>query len=480
MNYWLAEQTNLAECHTPAIEYINSLVPRGEETAKWYYCTQDGEDVRGWVIHHENNIWGNTAPGNWYNGFYFPAAAAWMCQDIWEYYAFNLDEEFLAENYDTMLEAALFWVDNLWEDERDGKLVANPSFSPEHGAYTLGASCDQTVIWELFEEVIKASEVLGKTSAELEEIKTAQSKLSLPEIGLGGQYMEWKDEVTIDTTGDAGHRHVNHLYALHPGTLVVAGRSEEDDAYIEAMKKTLTTRGDGGTGWSKAWKINFWARLRDGDHAGVMVNQILRESTTQNLFDTHPPFQIDGNFGATAGMTEMLLQSQGDSIDLLPALPYIWGNGSVTGLKARGNFEVDMAWEDRMLQSVSVTSIAGGDCTLNHRSLSEAKVTRKSDGKVMAFTKVDEDTITFATEKGETYVVTGIPQIIDIGRMGDMNYDGKVNTTDARMALQFAVEKLEITEDQWIVGDVNRDEVLNTTDARLILQYAVGKIDRFD
>ncbi len=410
MNYWLAEQTNLSECHLPAIEYVNSLVPRGEETAKWYYCTQDGEDVRGWVIHHENNIWGNTAPGEWYNGFYFPAAAAWMCQDIWEHYAFTMDEKFLEENYDTLLDAALFWVDNLWEDERDGELVANPSFSPEHGAYTLGASCDQAIIWELFEEVVKASEILGKSSMALDEIKEAQSKLSLPEIGLGGQYMEWKDEVTLDVTGDNGHRHVNHLYALHPGTLVVAGRSEKDNASIEAMRKTLETRGDGGTGWSKAWKINFWARLRDGDHAAVMVNQILRESTNVNLFDMHPPFQIDGNFGATAGMTEMLLQSQGNSIDLLAALPAIWANGSVKGLKARGNFEVDMDWKSQMLQSASVTSVVGGDCTLSYYGLAGAKVVRESDGKTVAFKADGKDVITFATEAGETYRIEEIPQ----------------------------------------------------------------------
>ncbi len=408
MNYWLAQQTNLAECHLPVIDYINSLVPRGYESAQHYYCTQDGEDVRGWVIHHENSIWGNTAPGE-SDAFYFPAAAAWMCQDIWEYYAFTMDEEFLEENYNTMLEAALFWVDNLWEDERDGKLVSNPSYSPEHGPYSLGASCDQTIIWELFEEVVKASEILGKTSTELEEIKAAQAKLSLPEIGLGGQYMEWKDEITLDITGDGGHRHVNHLYALHPGTLVVAGRSAAEDAAVEAMKQTLRTRGDGGTGWSKAWKINFWARLRDGNHAGVMVNQILLQSTLPNLFDTHAPFQIDGNFGATAGMTEMLLQSQGDSIDLLAALPAMWANGSVKGLKARGNFEVDMEWKNQMLQSASVTSEVGGDCTLSYYGLSRAKVVRESDGKTVAF-KADGDVITFATEAGETYRIEEIPQ----------------------------------------------------------------------
>ncbi len=189
MNYWLAEQTNLTECHTAVIDYINSLVEKGKVTAQKYYCQQDGSDVRGWVIHHENNIWGNTSPSDWTTAFYFPAAAAWMCQDIWDKYQFNSDREFLAENFDTMLQAALFWVDNLWEDERDGTLVANPSYSPEHGVFSLGCTSDQAIIWELFEEVKLASQVLGKESdSEIKEIAEAQQKLYMPKADrLGGQ-----------------------------------------------------------------------------------------------------------------------------------------------------------------------------------------------------------------------------------------------------------------------------------------------------
>lgn len=367
MNYWLAQQTNLSDCHLPVIEFTKSLVPRGEITAQHYYCKQDGTPVRGWVIHHENNIWGNTAPGNWYTAFYFPAAAAWMCQDIWEYFQFNQDKQFLKENYPIMKDAALFWVDNLWRDARDGTLVANPSYSPEHGPYSLGASADQAIIWELFDMVLKAGAQLEDNSQALQEIATAKSQLSGPRIGMAGQFMEWKDELTLDITGDKGHRHVNHLHWLHPGSRIVSGRSAQEDLFSNAMKTTLNTRGDGGTGWSKAWKINFWARLHDGNRSHKMVQEILKESTLTNLFDTHPPFQIDGNFGATAGMTELLVQSHGGYIELLPSLPDAWSNGGFKGIKARGNFEIEASWEDKKITSLVITSGSGNECVIKHK-----------------------------------------------------------------------------------------------------------------
>jgi hypothetical protein len=403
MNYWLAEQTNLADCHLPAIDFVKSLVPRGRYTAQHYFCKQDGSPVRGWVDFHENNIWGNTGPAE-SDAFYFPAAAGWLCQDIWEYYLFNQDKAFLEEYYPVLLEAALFWVDNLWRDTRDGTLVATPSYSPEHGPYSLGTSCDQAIITELFDMTLKASRILNRNTAETEEIAAAKEKLAGPQIGLAGQFMEWKDEIPTDISGDGGHRHVNHLFWLHPGSQIIPGRSPQEDLYAEAMKNTLNTRGDGGTGWSKAWKINFWARLRDGNRSHRLLGELLKESTLTNLFDTHPPFQIDGNFGATAGMTEMLLQSQGNAIEILPALPDTWAEGNFRGIKARGNFEITARWESSNLVSMEIISHSGNTCTVKYPGINRFTV-HDRNGETIVPERIDENTFHFETTAGNSYTL---------------------------------------------------------------------------
>ncbi|MGI6264127.1 MAG: glycosyl hydrolase family 95 catalytic domain-containing protein [Acutalibacteraceae bacterium] len=415
MNYWLAEQTNLAECHIPVIEYVAAQMKYGKVIARQYYCDRNGDPVRGWTFHHENNIWGNSAPGE-SGASYAPESAAWACQDIWEYYQFNQDKQFLADNYEVLLGAALFWVDNLVEDATDGTLVASPSYSPEHGPFTLGATFVQAVVWEIFNEVIQASEILDKPSAEVDEIKAAQAKLSGPKIGVNGQFMEWKYETSQDVSGDGQHRHTNHLYPLHPGNQIVAGRSEEEDAFVEAMKQTLNTRTDNGTGWSKAWKINFWARTRVGDRTHKVVSSLLggltpdgsTYSTADNLFDMHAPFQIDGNFGATAGMAEMLLQSQGDAVELLPALPQAWNSGTATGLKARGNVEVDMQWSHGLIgTAVLRPNVDNAALKVKGTNIANGKLV-DSKGNDVAFTADGTNTIVFAAKAGETYTIADI------------------------------------------------------------------------
>lgn len=403
MNYWLSESTNLSETHEPVLEYVESLVEKGKQGVNTVFGTNEsGKEIRGWTIWHENNPWGNIGPAV-SDAFYAPEDGAWMCRDIWDRYEYTMDKEYLEDNYQTLKEAALFWVDTLWIDTRDNTLVVNPSYSPEHGPYSLGATEAQSIVWGIFDEVIRASEILGVNDSEVEEIRNAKSRLSGLKIGSAGQLQEWKDDTQLDITGDYGHRHVNHLYGLHPGDQIVAGRSEEDDKYIEAAKVTLNTRGDGGTGWSKAWKINFWARLLDGEHAQTMVKQILKESTITNLLDEHPPFQIDGNFGATSGMTEMLLQSQGGIIKLLPAISNEWSSGQVTGLKARGNVEVGMKWFGNTLNGATLRTLADGTITVSAPGIANMSITRA--GQSVAVEKVDNETIRINAVKGAVYVV---------------------------------------------------------------------------
>jgi hypothetical protein len=415
MNYWLAQPTNLAECHTPVTEFYRSLEPRGEVSARHYYVQQDGSPVRGWAIHHENNIWGNTAPGNWYWGYYFPAAAAWGMWDVWDYYSFTRDEAFLREYYPTMLNAALFWVDNLWEDARDGSLVANPSYSPEHGPYTLGASADQELIYVLFAQVIASAEILNLPSKEVDEVMASFARLHMPGIGLKGQLMEWKDETWMDITGD-NHRHANHLAMLHPGSLIVPKDGGDNIAYGEAAREVLERRKRAQkTGWSLAWLMCFWARLYDGNEAHDRLVEQLQMLTLSNMFGTHPPYQIDGNFGAVAGMTEMLFQSHSGNledsitIDFLPALPDIWAEGQVYGLRARGGFEAAMEWKDGKMTAAAVRVAGiphngGNAAVLRYPGIAGMAVT-DSAGNAVNVEKLNDDSVRLTAFVGEIYYI---------------------------------------------------------------------------
>ena len=359
MLYWPAEVTNLGECHEPLFKYMESLVEPGELTAKEFFNT------RGWVVNTMNNAFGYTSPGWGFPWGYFPGGAAWLCQHAWEHYDFNRDTTFLRNvAYPLMKEAALFWMDYLIKDE-NGYLVSCPSYSPEHGGISGGSAMDHEIAWDILNNCVSACEVLGvDEDFKLKAMQVRDQILPL-QIGSWGQLQEWKEDV--DDPADK-HRHVSHLYALYPGKEITL---EQTPALAQAAKVSLNARGDGGTGWSLAWKISFWARLKDGDHAYKLFRRLLRPTGNQgtdmmngggsyfNLLCAHPPFQLDGNMGGCAGIAEMLLQSQSGIIEFLPALPLQWKEGSVKGLKARGNFNVNMDWKDGRLVHAQILGKEG-------------------------------------------------------------------------------------------------------------------------
>ncbi|MFE3454413.1 glycoside hydrolase N-terminal domain-containing protein [Nonomuraea sp. NPDC059194] len=390
MNYWLAEQTNLAETTRPYDDFVKAMVAPGQRTAKEMFGS------RGWVVHNETNPFGFTGVHDWATAFWFPEAAAWTTQQLFDHYRFGGDVEYLRSVYPVMREAALFWVDNLHTDPRDGKLVVSPSYSPEQGDFSAGASMSQQIVHDLFTNVLEAAAVLDQDEP---EVRQALAKLDPGlRVGRWGQLQEWKSD--WDDPNNT-HRHVSHLFALHPGRQVAAGTP-----MAEAAKISLTARGDGGTGWSKAWKINFWARLLDGDHAFKMLGEQLRGSTLDNLWDTHPPFQIDGNFGATSGMAEMLLQSQSGVVDVLPALPSAWPAGSVKGLRARGDVTVDAAWSGGTATEITLRAGSSGSLKVRNKVIGGRYQLVDSAERKVQHTR-EGDTITFTARAGHTYTLVG-------------------------------------------------------------------------
>lgn len=413
MNYWPAEQTNLSEMHLSLLSWIKDLSKQGETTAKEFY------NARGWVAHHNSDIWGLTTPvgnrgdgnpvwANWYMG------GNWLSRHLWEHYQFTQDVNFLKnEAYPVMKKAALFTLD--WLVEKNGHLITSPSTSPENlfvhnkekYSVTEGSTMDMVIIRDLFSNLIKASEILNFDKKFRRQLIAAKNRLLPYQIGSKGQLLEWNKEFTEQ---DPYHRHVSHLFGLHPSNQISPITTPE---LAKAAHKTLELRGDGGTGWSKAWKINFAARLFDGNHAHKMIRELLTYvngngggsgGTYPNFFDAHPPFQIDGNFGAVAGITEMLLQSQNGEIHLLPALPTMWKKGKIEGLKARGNFEIDIVWENHKLDKAVLTSNNGGFCTIRTNSpvkILEVEITQQITQEEYFLTK-------FRTVSGKSYTIQSV------------------------------------------------------------------------
>lgn len=403
MNYWAAEIQNLSECHMPLFDHIERMRENGRVTAReMYRC-------KGTVCHHNTDIWGDTAPQDkWLPGTLWPMGMAWLCLHIYEHYKFTGDREFLAEKYDTMREAAEFFEDYLIEDGK-GRLVTSPSVSPENTYYTKdgvkgtlcqGPTMDSSILNQLFTAVAESAQILDIDAEFAMKMLELRSRLPEPEVGKYGQIMEWAED--YDEV-EPGHRHISQLFALYPADIVSFHKTPE---LAKAARATLDRRlsyGGGHTGWSRAWIINMWARLFDGEKVGENVTALLSNSTSINMFDMHPPFQIDGNFGGGAGIAEALLQSHSGEICFIPALPKEWESGSVKGMKARGGFEVSFSWAGGKMQTAEIKSLCGNSCTV----YSDAPIEIYKDGKPVpnvVFQK-DNNTYTFISEIGDCYEI---------------------------------------------------------------------------
>ncbi len=360
MNYWPAELLNLSPLHQPLFTMIEELSQSGKETAKEYY------NAPGWVLHHNTDVWRGTAAINASNHGIWVTGGAWLCQHLWEHYLFTQDKNFLRNKaYPMMKEAALFFNSFLMKDPVTGYLISTPSNSPEQGGLVAGPTMDHQIIRALFKNVITASEILNVDVALRNTLKEKYKKIAPNMIGKHGQLQEWLQDKD-DTTNK--HRHISHLWGMYPGSEI---NYDESPAMMNAAKQSLIYRGDAATGWSLGWKINCWARFKDGDHAFKMIKMLMSPAKNgagsyPNLFDAHPPFQIDGNFGGAAGIGEMIIQSHTKFIDVLPALPTALADGDVKGICARGGFLMDMKWSEGKLVKLKVKSIAGNDLLLRY------------------------------------------------------------------------------------------------------------------
>ncbi|MFB9052718.1 glycoside hydrolase N-terminal domain-containing protein [Formosa undariae] len=380
MNYWMAEMTNLAECHEPFLTYVGDLREMGRITAKKVY------NSRGFVAHHTSDAWHATAAFGKARHGMWPMGAAWACQHLYTHYEYTEDKDYLREEaYPIMKEAALFFVDFMVKDPKTGFLVTGPSVSPENNFLTkegekatlnMGPTMDREIIFELFNNCIAAADILNIDQDFSAILKSKLEQMPPLKIGSDGRLLEWVEELK---EAEPGHRHISHLYALHPSNQISKSKTPE---LFEAAKKTIEGRlskGGGHTGWSRAWIINFYARLLEGEKAYENILALQRKSTLPNLLDVHPPFQIDGNFGVVSGITEMLMQSHNGEVHLLPALPIAWASGNIKGIIAKKGFEIDMTWEAGKLKNVIVTSKLGNTLMLRYEDEVKEIETKKGE-----------------------------------------------------------------------------------------------------
>lgn len=416
MNYWPTYSTNMQECAIPLINYVNGLREPGRETARIYAGVKSEKDLatgkyieeNGFMAHTQTTPFGWTCPGWTFDWGWSPAAVPWILQNCWDMYLYSGDKEYLEKNIYSMMKEEVNLYENMliWDPDQE-RMVSSPTYSPEHGPRTVGNTYEQALIWQLYNDTINAAEILGTESNDvIEKWKDTKSKLKPIQIGTEGQIKEWFNETSIGSEGGQGyyHRHISHLLGLYPGNLI----SIDTPDLLKAAIVSLNNRTDKSTGWAMAQRINSWARVGDGNRAYKLITDLFNSGIYQNLWDTHPPFQIDGNFGVTAGIAEMLMQSNVGYINFLPALPDAWADGSVSGLVARGNFEIGMKWKDKIAKEFTITSKNGGECVSKYKKLSAAMIT-DSKGNKIAPKVIDEDKISFNTQKGETYKITQIP-----------------------------------------------------------------------